>query len=143
MQRVRPGQPVTITVDLYGATLAFTARVEGIVPGSGSVFALLAPDNATGNFIHIVQRVPVHISLRPDELEKQPLRPGLSTVISIDVHNVDQSPNASITRMDPKADKTEIFANEIAEANMRAQKIVSENLVGGPNAAVGACPIGE
>ncbi len=104
---------------------------------------MLAPDNATGNFIHIVQRVPVYISLRPDELEKRPLRPGLSTVISIDVHDVDQSPNASITRMDPKADKTEIFANEIAEANMRAQKIVSENLVEAHNAAVAACPIGE
>ena len=143
MERVRPGQPVTITVDLYGANAPFHGRVEGIVPGSGSVFALLAPDNATGNFIHIVQRVPVYISLRPDELEKRPLRPGLSTVISIDVHNVDQSPNASITRMDPKADKTEIFANEIAEANMRAQKIVSENLVEAPNAAVAACPIGE
>ena len=143
MERVRPGQPVTITVDLYGANASFHGRVEGIVPGSGSVFALLAPDNATGNFIHIVQRVPVYISLRPDELEKRPLRPGLSSVISIDVHNVDQSPNASITRMDPKADKTEIFANEIADANMRAQKIVNENLVEAPNAAITACPIGE
>jgi membrane fusion protein (multidrug efflux system) len=121
----------------------FHGTVEGIVPGSGSVFALLAPDNATGNFIHIVQRIPVYISLRPDELEKQPLRPGLSTIVSIDVHNVDQSPNASITRMDPKADKTEIFANEIAEANIRAQKIVSENLVSASIAPVAACPIGD
>jgi membrane fusion protein (multidrug efflux system) len=143
MERVRPGQPVNITVDLYGNSALFHGTVEGIIPGSGSVFALLAPDNATGNFIHIVQRIPVYISLRPDELEKQPLRPGLSAVISIDVHNVDQSPNASITRMDPKADKTEIFANEIAEADMRAQKIVSENLVEAPNAAIAACPVGE
>jgi hypothetical protein len=59
------------------------------------------------------------------------------------VHNVDQSPNASITRMDPKADKTEIFANEIAEANIRAQKIVSENLVSASIAPVAACPIGD
>jgi membrane fusion protein (multidrug efflux system) len=143
MERVRPGQPVNITVDLYGNSALFHGTVEGIIPGSGSVFALLAPDNATGNFIHIVQRIPVYISLRPDELEKQPLRPGLSAVISIDVHNVDQSPNASITRMDPKADKTEIFANEIAEADMRAKKIVSENLVEAPNAAIAACPVGE
>ena len=143
MERVRPGQPVNITVDLYGNSALFHGKVEGIIPGSGSVFALLAPDNATGNFIHIVQRVPVYISLRPDELEKQPLRPGLSSVVSIDVHNVDQSPNASITRMDPRADKTEIFANEIADANLRAQKIVDENLVESPNAAVGACPTAE
>jgi len=143
MERVRPGQPVNITVDLYGNSALFHGKVEGIIPGSGSVFALLAPDNATGNFIHIVQRVPVYISLRPDELEKQPLRPGLSSVVSIDVRNVDQSPNASITRMDPRADKTEIFANEIADANLRAQKIVNENLVESPNAAVGACPTAE
>jgi len=143
MERVRPGQPVNITVDLYGNSALFHGKVEGIIPGSGSVFALLAPDNATGNFIHIVQRVPVYISLRPDELEKQPLRPGLSSVVSIDVRNVDQSPNASITRMDPRADKTEIFANEIADANLRAQKIVDENLVESPNAAVGACPTAE
>jgi membrane fusion protein, multidrug efflux system len=142
MQRVRPGQPVSITVDLYGDSVAYHGRVEGIVPGSGSVFALLAPDNATGNFIHIVQRVPVYISLRPDELEKQPLRPGLSTVVAIDVRDDAVSPNDSITRMDPKAAKTEIFANEIADANTRAQKIVSENLVDPPN-AVGACPVGE
>ncbi len=85
----------------------------------------------------------MYISLCPDELEKQPLRPGLSTVVAIDVHNVDQSPNASITRMDPKAANTEIFANEITDANLRAQKIVDENLVETPNAAVAACPIGE
>ena len=143
MQRVRPGQPVAVTVDLYGNSALFHGKVEGIIPGSGSVFALLAPDNATGNFIHIVQRVPVYISLRPDELEKQPLRPGLSTVVSIDVRDDAQSPNASITRMDPKAANTEIFANEIAEADTRAKKIVSENLVAGLDAAVGPCPSSE
>ena len=143
MQRVRPGQPVAVTVDLYGNSALFHGRVEGIIPGSGSVFALLAPDNATGNFIHIVQRIPVYISLRPDELEKQPLRPGLSTVVSIDVRDDAQSPNASITRMDPKAANTEIFANEIAEADTRAKKIVSENLVAGLDAAVGPCPSSE
>ncbi len=143
MQRVRPGQPVAVTVDLYGNSALFHGRVEGIIPGSGSVFALLAPDNATGNFIHIVQRVPVYISLRPDELEKQPLRPGLSTVVSIDVRDDAQSPNASITRMDPKAANTEIFANEIAEADTRSKKIVSENLVAGLDAAVGPCPSSE
>jgi membrane fusion protein (multidrug efflux system) len=139
MQRVRPGQPVAVTVDLYGNSALFHGRVEGIIPGSGSVFALLAPDNATGNFIHIVQRVPVYISLRPDELEKQPLRPGLSSVVSIDVRNDAQSPNASITRMDPKAANTEIFANEIPEADIRAKKIVSENLVSGLD-DIGPCP---
>ncbi len=143
MERVRPGQPAAVTVDLYGKSASFHGTVEGIVPGSGSVFALLAPDNATGNFIHIVQRVPVRIALRPDELEKQPLRPGLSTVVSIDVHNVDQSPNASSARPEPNASNTEIFAKDLVEAQARAEKIVGENLVSAPNAPVAACPIGE
>jgi membrane fusion protein (multidrug efflux system) len=143
MERVRPGQPAAVTVDLYGNSGSFHGTVEGIVPGSGSVFALLAPDNATGNFIHIVQRVPVRIALRPDELEKQPLRPGLSTVVSIDVHNVDQSPNASSARPEPNASNTEIFAKDLVEAQARAEKIVGENLVSAPNAPVAACPIGE
>jgi membrane fusion protein (multidrug efflux system) len=143
MQRVRPGQPVAVTVDLYGNSALFHGTVEGIVPGSGSVFALLAPDNATGNFIHIVQRVPVRIGLRPDELEKQPLRPGLSTIVSIDVHDLDRSPNASIARPEPNASNTAIFNSDLAEAKAQAEKIVGENLVGEADAAVGACPSGE
>jgi membrane fusion protein (multidrug efflux system) len=143
MQRVRPGQPVAITVDLYGNSALFHGTVEGVIPGSGSVFALLAPDNATGNFIHIVQRVPVRIALGPDQLEKQPLRPGLSAVVSIDVHTLDQSANASSARPEPNASITEIFDKDLAEAKAHAEKVVSENLVGGPDAAIVACPSGE
>jgi membrane fusion protein (multidrug efflux system) len=143
VQRVRPGQPAAVTVDLYGNSTSFHGTVEGVVPGSGSVFALLAPDNATGNFIHIVQRIPVRIALRADELEKQPLRPGLSTIVSIDVHNLDQSPNASTARPDPKASNTKIFAEDLVEAQTRAEKIVSENLVGAPDASISVCPIGD
>jgi membrane fusion protein (multidrug efflux system) len=79
MHLVRPGQPVLVNVDLYGTTYTYHGTVEGLVPGTGSVFALLPPDNATGNFIHIVQRVPVRIALRKDEILKHPIRPGLST----------------------------------------------------------------
>jgi membrane fusion protein (multidrug efflux system) len=143
MQRVRPGQPAAVTVDLYGDRATFHGAVEGIVAGSGSVFALLAPDNATGNFIHIVQRVPVRISLRADELEKTPLRPGLSTIVSIDAHNVDQSPLASTARPDPKASTTEIFAKDLVDAQARAEKIVGENLVAASDAPAAACPTGE
>jgi membrane fusion protein (multidrug efflux system) len=143
MRRVRPGQPVAITVDLYGNSASFHGTVEGIVPGSGSVFALLAPDNATGNFIHIVQRVPVRIALRPDELKEQPLRPGLSALVSIDVHDFDQSPNASTARPEPNASNSSIFDNDLAEAKAQAEKIVNANLVGAADAALGACPSGE
>ena len=143
MKRVRTGQPVAITVDLYGNSASFRGAVEGIVAGSGSVFALLAPDNATGNFIHIVQRVPVRISLRADELEKTPLRPGLSTVVSIDAHNLNQSPLASTARPDPKASTTAIFDQEYAESKARAEKIVGANLVGDAGAPTAACPASE
>ena len=71
LRGVRPGQPVLITVDLYGRSYTYHGTVEGLVPGTGSVFALLPPDNATGNFIHIVQRVPVRIALREDEILKE------------------------------------------------------------------------
>ncbi|MBI3274526.1 MAG: HlyD family secretion protein, partial [Methylocystis sp.] len=85
MRGVRPGQPALVNVDLYGKSYTYHGTVEGLAPGAGSVFALLPPDNATGNFIHIVQRVPVRIALQKDEILKQPLRPGLSTVTSIDI----------------------------------------------------------
>ncbi len=66
MDRIRPGQPAVIKVDLYGLSALFHGTVEGLVPGSGSVFATLPPDNATGNFIRIVQRVPVRIAIDPE-----------------------------------------------------------------------------
>lgn len=143
MRRVRPGQPVAVTVDLYGDSASFHGVVEGIIPGSGSVFALLAPDNATGNFIHIVQRVPVRIGLRADELEKEPLRPGLSTVVSIDVHNLDQSPYLSTAHPDPKASDTKIFDKDLVEAKALADNIVSENLVGESDTPAATCSAAE
>ena len=68
-----------------GGSKTYHGVVEGLVPGTGSVFATLAPDNATGSFIRIDQRVPVRIALRKDEIEEAPLRPGLSTITAINV----------------------------------------------------------
>jgi membrane fusion protein, multidrug efflux system len=114
------------------------------VPGTGSVFALLPPDNATGNFIHIVQRVPVRIGLQKDELLKHPIRPGLSTVISIDVRSeAGVSPNAALTETTSKEYETNIYAQDVANANARAEEIIKENLVKNGGLAPPACPIGE
>ncbi len=143
MERVRPGQPVNISVDLYGNSATYHGVVEGVIPGSGSVFALLAPDNATGNFIHIVQRVPVRIGLRTDEIEKQPLRPGLSTVVSIDVSKTDQPVNASTAKPTSKDYTTNIFDKEPAEAKLRIEKIIKENIVGPADAPAGSCPTSD
>ncbi|WP_036284892.1 HlyD family secretion protein [Methylocystis sp. ATCC 49242] len=128
LERVRPGQPVNIRVDLYGDSPRFHGTVDGIVPGSGSVFALLPPDNATGNFIRIVQRVPVRIALRPDEIEKHPLRPGLSTNITIDVTNIETQPNASKTKTASPEYATDVYSNDLAQGKATAASIVKENL---------------
>lgn len=142
MQRVRPGQPALVNVDLYGKSYTYHGTVEGLVPGSGSVFALLPPDNATGNFIHIVQRVPVRIGLRADEIAKQPLRPGLSTVTEIDVHNAENSPNATLTEASSSEYKTVIFDNDLAKAKERAEQIINDNLTLKEEAMEQACPSG-
>lgn len=128
LKDVRPGQPALVTVDLYGKTYTYHGTVEGLVPGTGSVFALLPPDNATGNFIHIVQRVPVRIALRQDEILKNPLRPGLSTVTAIDVRDTGQSPNAALTETSSKEYETDIFSADLASANLRASEIIHQNL---------------
>jgi membrane fusion protein, multidrug efflux system len=140
MHWVRPGQPVLVNVDLYGESYTFHGTVEGLVPGTGSVFALLPPDNATGNFIHIVERVPVRIALRKDEILNHPIRPGLSAVISIDIRESGQSPNAALTEASTKEYETNIFSDDFANANTRAEQIIKNNLVPNVNSIEPACP---
>ena len=82
---VRPGQPATLTSDLYGGGIVFHGRVVGFSGGTGSAFALIPAQNATGNWIKVVQRLPVRIALDPRELADHPLRVGLSMEATIDV----------------------------------------------------------
>lgn len=84
---VRLGQPVAVTADFYGDSVHYHGRVAGLSPGTGSVFELLPPQNATGNWIKVVQRLPVRITLNPQELKEHPLRLGLSLTAQIDVHD--------------------------------------------------------
>ena len=85
LARVRPGQPATLVSDLYGSETVFHGRVLGFAGGTGSAFALIPAQNATGNWIKVVQRLPVRIALDPRELTGHPLRVGLSMEASIDV----------------------------------------------------------
>jgi membrane fusion protein (multidrug efflux system) len=85
LQNMRVGQPVTVSTDLYGGKVTYHGTVAGMAAGSGNAFALLPPQNATGNWIKIVQRVPVRILLDPKELAANPLRVGLSTTVEVDV----------------------------------------------------------
>ena len=83
LKRIRPGQPVTISVDAYGHR-KFSGTVESISPAAGSVFTLLPPDNATGNFTKIVQRLPVRIRVPKDVAKQNLLRAGMSVYATVD-----------------------------------------------------------
>ena len=85
LQRVRIGMPATVTADIYGGDVVYHGRVAGIAGGTGSSMALIPAQNATGNWIKVVQRLPVRIALDPRELAAHPLRVGLSTEVEIDV----------------------------------------------------------
>src|SRR5437868_4714796 len=85
LTRVRPGQPAELTSDLYGGKTVFHGRVMGFAGGTGSAFALIPAQNATGNWIKVVQRLPVRIALDPRELASHPLRVGLSMDAKVDV----------------------------------------------------------
>jgi len=86
LRRIRPGQPVTIKVDAYGLR-KFTGIVDSISPAAGSVFTLLPPDNATGNFTKIVQRLPVRVRVPKDVARQNLLRAGMSVYATIDTSN--------------------------------------------------------
>jgi membrane fusion protein (multidrug efflux system) len=85
LAKVRPGQPVTLTSDLYGEHVTYHGRVVGFSGGTGAAFAVVPAQNATGNWIKVVQRLPVRIALDPRELAEHPLRVGLSMTADIDV----------------------------------------------------------
>ncbi len=87
LKKVKPGQPVELTSDLYGEDVVFHGKVAGFSGGTGAAFALVPAQNATGNWIKVVQRLPVRITLDPKELKKHPLRVGLSMEVDVDVSN--------------------------------------------------------
>ena len=105
LARMRVGQPVTVKTDIYGGGVTYHGHVEGVGAGSGSAFALLPPQNASGNWIKIVQRVPVRIALDHKDLAEHPLRVGLSVTASVDVRDesgplVTTSVGPGVTRAD-------------------------------------------
>jgi membrane fusion protein (multidrug efflux system) len=126
LEHVRIGQPVRLTADLYGRT-AFHGSVVGLAPGTGAAFALLPPQNATGNWIKIVQRLPVRIRLDPHELAAHPLRVGLSMVATIDTHDRSGPMLAEAPPAQPAA-TTSAYDGVLAAADRLAREIVQANL---------------
>ncbi len=87
LRKVKIGQPVKVTSDLYGKSVVFSGKVSGLAGGTGSAFAVIPAQNATGNWIKVVQRVPVRIDLEPSQLAQHPLQVGLSMHVDIDISN--------------------------------------------------------
>jgi len=127
LANVKPGQPVDITVELYGAAVVYHGEVLGLGAGTGSVFGLLPPDNATGNYIHITERVPVRIGLKPEELQAHPLRPGLSVIARIDSGKPGRSVLAPLTTTPPNAYKTDVYDHQLQGVEQLIRKIVQQN----------------
>src|SRR6202030_3033255 len=106
IERMRTGQPVTVRADLYGRHVTYHGHVVRNGVCSGSAFALLPSQNASGNWIKIVQRVPVRILLDPRELEAHPLRVGLSTTVRVDLHDTSGPLMSTAVRNVPLPEQT-------------------------------------
>jgi len=89
LQNIRVGQAVTIEADMYGGKVTYHGKVLGLSAGTGSAFSLLPAQNATGNWVKVMQRVPVRVSIDAKELAQHPLRIGLSTVVTVDTRQTD------------------------------------------------------
>ncbi len=124
--KMRIGQPVDIESDVYGSDVKYSGTIDSVGAGTGSAFALLPAQNATGNWIKIVQRVPVRIHLNPDQLKDHPLRIGLSTVVDVNLH--DQSGPMLAQQPPQKASfSTNIYDEQLAEADAVITRLIHEN----------------
>ncbi|MDI2590871.1 efflux RND transporter periplasmic adaptor subunit [Pseudomonas sp. 681] len=126
LRDMRIGQPVDIEADLYGSDVKFSGTIDSLGAGTGSAFALLPAQNATGNWIKIVQRVPVRIHINADELAKHPLRVGLST--QVDVSLRDQSGPVLAQQAPQKASfSTNVYDSQLAEADAMIAQLIHDN----------------
>lgn len=126
--RMRIGQPVQLVADLYGSHVAYHGRIIGFAAGTGAAFALLPAQDATGNWIKVVQRVPVRIAIDPGELRAHPLRVGLSVRATVDVRD-DHGP--LVSRHNPASldDRTDVYAGALGAADTLVAKIIAANFV--------------
>lgn len=125
---VRIGQSVKLTADLYGSDVVYHGKIAGFAAGTGSAFALLPAQNASGNWIKIVQRVPVRIELDPAELQEHPLRIGLSMRAEVDTHDRSGSIVVSGSGEDKVTlSHTDVFARQAQQADAVIAQIIADN----------------
>ncbi|MBA4329153.1 MAG: EmrA/EmrK family multidrug efflux transporter periplasmic adaptor subunit [Polaromonas sp.] len=152
LRNIRIGQPVKLVADLYGKKVEYTGSVAGLGVGTGAAFALLPAQNATGNWIKVVQRVPVRITLNAEEIAKNPLRVGLSMDAEVDIRNRDgktlaDAPGAAASQAQalPAPDNgAEAAVRRVIAANLGRARAVSHTAaataVPAPAALASAAP---
>ncbi len=140
---INVGQPVLMHADMYGDSVTFHGRVLGIGAGSGSAFALLPPQNATGNWIKVVQRVPVRIGIARADLAKHPLRVGLSMDVTIETGDHHRRHTLARTIVDPHAYKTAVYDQQAKGSDWLITKIIHANVPGAPARGIAAIDPGS
>ena len=128
LRNIRLGQPARIEADIYGGKVEYHGKVVGLSAGTGSAFSLLPAQNANGNWIKVVQRLPVRIALDPQELKDHPLRIGLSTVVTVDTHDRSGAILGAPMPATPVY-RTQALQQPMQEADALADKIVAQNMV--------------
>ena len=124
LAQLRIGQKAELTADVYGDKITYHGTVVGLGAGTGAAFSLLPAQNATGNWIKVVQRVPVRIALSPEDLAQHPLRVGLSMEVKVDVRDQQGEVLATATRSAPVA-QTSVYDTALPEAEERISRIVA------------------
>jgi membrane fusion protein, multidrug efflux system len=132
LKHMRIGQPVKLTADVYGSSVVYHGTVVGFSPGTGSAFSLLPAQNATGNWIKVVQRLPVRIALDPQELRAHPLRIGLSMQADVDIKN---DSGSQLGNAQNTVYQTNVFDKYGEDADAEIARIIAANA--GPNAGPG------
>jgi len=127
LRKMRIGQPATVWFDIYGSRVMYEGKVIGIASGTGSVFSLIPPQNATGNWIKIVQRLPVRISLDQATLKNYPVRLGISAEVEVNVTNQDL-PLLAPTPSTKPVSKTNVYDIQMQKLDQMMDQIVASNL---------------
>jgi membrane fusion protein (multidrug efflux system) len=136
---MRIGQPVTLEADVYGSKVKYEGKVAGFSAGTGSAFSLLPAQNATGNWIKVVQRLPVRIALDPQQLKDHPLRVGLSMNVTVDVRKEEGAAMVSATTA-AKPMQTDVYEKVAQDADTLISRIIALNNGGRQGSQLPAVP---
>jgi len=124
ISKMKIGQNVKLYSDLYGKDVLFHGKIAGIAPGTGAVFSLLPPQNATGNWIKIIQRIPIRIKLNPKELKKHPLHAGNSMEVTVNLREQD---GKAMTKLKIAPKTIYLYKKALKEAEKIAENIIRQN----------------